>query len=132
MDKVGNLFQIADWKKEKHVPVIECPGTISAGDVLEVKVSIGKEIPHPNSTGHHIRWIQIFFQSKEEKGVYQVGQFEFTAHGEYVDGTGKGPVYTQPVVTLSMQLAASGILHVISLCNIHGLWKNMKAVDVVA
>jgi desulfoferrodoxin (superoxide reductase-like protein) len=24
MEKVGDLFKSSDWKKEKHVPVIEC------------------------------------------------------------------------------------------------------------
>jgi desulfoferrodoxin (superoxide reductase-like protein) len=25
MEKVGDLFKSSDWRKEKHVPVIECP-----------------------------------------------------------------------------------------------------------
>jgi len=62
MKRLGDYIQEADWKKEKHVPVIECPDTVKAGELLQVKASVGKEIKHPNTTEHHIRWIRLFFQ----------------------------------------------------------------------
>ena len=34
---------------------------ITAGEAFEVKVSLGKEIAHPNTTEHHIAWISLFF-----------------------------------------------------------------------
>ncbi|HIJ17897.1 MAG TPA: Neelaredoxin, partial [Thermoplasmata archaeon] len=46
----------ADWKTEKHVPVIECPDKIAPDQIFDVTVMIGKEIAHPNTTAHHIRW----------------------------------------------------------------------------
>jgi desulfoferrodoxin (superoxide reductase-like protein) len=55
--KVGELFQSADWKAEKHVPVIECGDEVKADELFEVKVTLGKEVIHPNTTEHHIRWI---------------------------------------------------------------------------
>jgi superoxide reductase len=58
------VIEKADWKPEKHVPVIEGPDLVKADEVFEVKVSIGKEIAHPNTTAHHIRWIQVFFNPK--------------------------------------------------------------------
>jgi len=45
----------ADWKKEKHVPVIDCPDEVKAGESVQVKISPGKAVEHPNTTGHHIR-----------------------------------------------------------------------------
>lgn len=130
MDKIGDLFQSADWKKEKHVPVIDCPDSVAKDKVFEVKVSLGKEVAHPNTTAHHIRWIQLFFQPKEDKFPYQVGNFEFAAHGEHVDGADKGPVYTHHTVTASMKVMKPGVLHAISFCNIHGLWEYMKTIEV--
>ncbi len=130
MDKIGDLFQSADWKTEKHVPVIDCPDTVAADTFFEVKVSLGEEVAHPNATAHHIRWIQLFFQPKGDKFSYQVGTFEFTAHGEHVDGADKGPVYTHHTVTASLKIKAPGILHAISFCNIHGLWESMKAIEL--
>ena len=44
------FIQKDDWKKEKHMPVIEVPAQVLAGQPFQVKVSIGKEIPHPNTT----------------------------------------------------------------------------------
>ena len=57
MTTLGDLFKQADWKAEKHVPVVDCPGSVSKDLVFEVKVGVGVEIAHPNATEHHIRWI---------------------------------------------------------------------------
>lgn len=54
MTDFKGLFKEADWKKEKHVPVIESPDKVKKGEFFEVKVSLGKEIAHPNTTEHHI------------------------------------------------------------------------------
>jgi superoxide reductase len=130
MSKMGNLFQSADWKTEKHVPVIEAPEQVKAGEIFEVKVSIGKEVAHPNKTEHHIRWIQLFFKPEGDKFSYQVGNFEFCAHGESAEGPDTGPAYTNHSVAASLRLNKSGQLHAVSLCNIHGLWENSKGVNV--
>ncbi len=125
MAKVGELYGTDDWKKEKHVPVIEIPaGTINAGEMFAVKVSLGKEIAHPNTTGHHIRWIQLFFKPEGDKFAYQIGNFEFAAHGESVEGPDTGPVYTNHTVTTEMKTSKPGVLYATALCNIHGLWEN--------
>jgi superoxide reductase len=130
MAKVGELYQSADWKSEKHVPVIECPDEVKANENFNVTVTLGKEVAHPNTTEHHIRWIQVFFHGQGDKFPYQVGNFEFTAHGEAVDGPNKGPVYTNHSVTASLKISKSGTLYATSLCNIHGLWQNGKEVKV--
>jgi len=130
MPKMGELYQTADWKTEKHVPVIECPDEVKTDEFFEVKVSLGKEVAHPNTTEHHIRWIQLFFKPEGEKVSYQVGNYEFTAHGESVKGPNTGPVYTNHSVTTSMKLSGSGVLYATSYCNIHGLWENSKDVKV--
>jgi superoxide reductase len=130
MEKIGALYQSADWKTEKHVPVIECPDEVKAGEIFEVKAALGKEVSHPNTTAHHIRWIQLFFKPEGDKFSYQVGAYEFTAHGESVDGPDKGPVYTNHAVTASLKVSKPGVLHAASLCNIHGLWESSKAIRV--
>ena len=35
MTKIGEKIQDADWKKEKHVPVIECADTVKANEMFE-------------------------------------------------------------------------------------------------
>jgi superoxide reductase len=130
MAKMSELYQSADWKSEKHVPVIECPDEVKANEIFHVTVTLGKEVAHPNTTEHHIRWIQVFFHGQGDKFPYQVGNFEFTAHGEAVDGPNKGPVYTNHSVTASLKISKGGTLYATSLCNIHGLWQNAKDIKV--
>jgi superoxide reductase len=130
MKEFAEIYQTADWKAEKHVPVIECPDTVKAGELFPVRVSVGKEIAHPNTTDHHIRWIAVYFLPDGEKFAYQVGRCEFTAHGESAEGPDKSTVYTNHEVTISMKTSKPGAIYAASYCNIHGLWRNQKAVKV--
>jgi superoxide reductase len=130
MKQFAELFQTADWKTEKHVPVIECPDRVTAGELFPIKVSLGKEIAHPNTTEHHIRWISIYFLPEGDKFAYQVGHFEFSAHGESVEGPNTGPVYTNHEVTASFKIDKPGTVYATALCNIHGLWRSEKEIKV--
>jgi superoxide reductase len=130
MPKFGELLQTADWKSEKHVPVIECTDQVAADQVFEVKVSLGKEVDHPNTTEHHIRWIQLYFKPEGDKFAYQVGNYQFDAHGEAVEGANQGPVYTHHAATASMKIKEPGTLIATAFCNIHGLWENSKEIKL--
>ena len=121
--KIGDKIQSADWKAEKHVPVIEAPVKVNADEWFEVKVSVGKQIPHPNTLEHHIRWIQLYFQPKDSKLVFLLGQAEFSAHGE-------ATTFTNPDAHFTVKVNGSGTLLALSLCNIHGLWENSHQVAV--
>lgn len=127
---IGEKFQSADWKKEKHAPAIECPDEVKAGESFEVKASIGKEIAHPNTTEHHIRWISLYFHPEGENFTYDLGRFEFNAHGESIKGANEGPAYTHPEARTAIQLSKGGTLYATSYCNIHGLWENSKEIQV--
>jgi superoxide reductase len=128
--ETGELFQKADWKKEKHVPVIECPNTLKADEICEVKVSIGKEIAHPNTTEHHIAWISVLFKPDGEKFPYHIGQFMFNAHGASAQGPNTSTIYTHHAITTSLKTSKSGTLLAIGYCNIHGLWQSSKTITV--
>ena len=129
MADLGERIQQGDWKKEKHMPVIEAPDAVAAGELFEVKVSLGKEIAHPNTTEHHISWITLYFHPEGDKFTHQVGHFEFSAHGEAAAGPNQGPVYTHHGVTTWIKINKSGTLHALGLCNIHGLWESSKEVS---
>jgi len=130
MAELGARVQKADWRKEKHVPVIECPDQVKAGEFFEVKVTLGAAIAHPNTTEHHIRWISLYFHPEGEKFTYDVGYFEFNAHGEAVAGPNQGPVYTHHEASTSMKITKRGTLHALAYCNIHGLWENSKEIEL--
>jgi superoxide reductase len=130
MASLGELYQTADWKTEKHVPVIDCPDQVKADEFFPVTVTLGKEVAHPNTTEHHIRWISVYFHPEGDKFPSQIGHFEFTAHGESTEGPNQGPVYTHHEVTVSMKTAKPGVLYATSLCNIHGLWQSAKEIKI--
>ncbi len=130
MSSANQLLQSADWKKEKHVPVIECAARLAKGEALAVTVSVGKEIAHPNTTEHHIAWINLYFQPQGEKFPYQVGKFEFVAHGASVQGPNTSTVYTHPQAGCVLKTEKSGTLMAISYCNIHGLWESSIEITV--
>jgi superoxide reductase len=132
MSDLKDLVQSADWKREKHIPVIEAPGKVKKGEIFPVKVTIGKEIAHPNKTEHHIRWIDVYFHPQGEKFAHQIGKAEFCAHGASTQGPDTSTIYTHHEVILSFKTDKPGILYALSLCNIHGLWQNSQAVEVEA
>jgi superoxide reductase len=116
------LFQSGDWVKEKHVPVVEIMETDKEKGV-SIKLSIGKGIPHPNTTAHHIAWIEVYFLPEGGKFPYQVGRVEFTSHGASTDGADTSTVYSAPDAVLTFRTAKSGTIYAASYCNIHGLWE---------
>ncbi len=124
------LYGIADWKTEKHVPVIEVRETVEKGALIAVKVSVGKEIAHPNTTIHHIRWIKLLFWPEEEKYPYEIGKIEFSSHGESIKGADTSTIYTEPFGKFRFKTEKSGKLIATSSCNIHGLWKSEKEIKV--
>jgi len=75
MARLSEVIKSADWKTEKHAPVIEVPSGIQAGEPFDVKVSLGKAIAHPNTTEHHIAWMSVYFQPEGAPAPYQVGHF---------------------------------------------------------
>jgi len=130
MEQLGDLLKAADWKTEKHVPVIECQDTVKSGEIFPVKVALGKEIAHPNTTAHHIRWISVYFLPDGGKFPYQISHNEFTAHGESTEGADTSTVYTHHSCEISMKTEKSGTLYAMALCNIHGLWQSVKKIQV--
>jgi superoxide reductase len=123
----SELLQSADWKSEKHVPVIEI---LEKGEKVKVKVSVGKEIAHPNKTEHHIVWIEVYFKPEGSKFPYMVGKANFSAHGASTDGPDTSSVYTEPDVNMSFKTQKSGTIYAFSYCNIHGLWVNEEELDI--
>lgn len=130
MAEFKDLFQTADWKTEKHVPVITAPGEIKKGEILKINVSVGKEIAHSNTTEHHISWIEVYFLGEGEKFPYQIGRFEFTAHGESTQGPNTSTIYALPEIVCNLKTEKSGTIFVSAYCNIHGIWQSAQKIGV--
>lgn len=124
--KIGDLIQSGDFKGEKHVPVIEAPAKVKAGEDFKVCLSVGKDIPHPNTPEHYISWIQLFYKPTEGKFIIELAKFDYTAHGVSMSAG----AMTEPNSSVHLKLAKSGTLVVQSYCNIHGLWESSKEIEV--
>jgi superoxide reductase len=108
--KLGELIKGADQEgKEKHVPVIELVECPACGEKV-VKVTVGKETPHPNSIEHHIEWVMLF----GAKGGVAVHVASFDL----------GPTYGVPTVVTHANLGDFSELIAVEYCNIHGLWES--------
>jgi superoxide reductase len=130
MPEISEHIHHADWKIEKHVPAIEAADSVKAGEAFAVSVTVGKEIAHPNTTEHHITWVDLYFFAEGDKFAHQVAHFEFSAHGESGLGPNQGPAYTVSQATAFLKINKPGMLHAVAMCNIHGLWESSKAVAV--
>lgn len=130
MAEFKDILQSADWKLEKHVPVIDIPDKGKKGEWINMTLAVGKEIAHPNTTEHHIRWISVFFLPDGEKFAYQIVKIEFDAHGESAAGPNMSTVYTHAQGTAKFKTDKSGTILASSYCNIHGLWQSSKKLDI--
>ncbi len=76
-----------------------------------VRVVVGKEVPHPNTTEHHIAWIELFGVKKEGQ-VICIGRATF------------GAGYANPNARFQVPIADFKAFCALAYCNIHGLWQN--------
>ncbi len=100
--------------EKKHMPVIECPDTVTAGEPFQVKINVG-EIPHVMEEGHFIQWIDVYFKQN------------FFARVELT------PKFTRPEITLTLERHSkhkSSTLRVVERCNLHGQWEATKEIAV--
>ena len=127
---LSEFVKSADWKSEKHVPVIVSADTTAAGAALDITVTVGKEIAHPNTTNHHIALIALHFVPAGAKASVEITRCEFSSHGASVEGPDKGPAYTDSTLSVRAKFAVSGTLYATAYCNIHGLWASEKAIMI--
>jgi superoxide reductase len=128
MAELKEQLQSGEWKTEKHVPVIDCPDTFKKAETICLTVAVGKEIPHPNTSAHHIEWIDLYFLPEGEKFSYQIGRFECSAHGASIQGPDTSTLYTNPSASVEFKTDKPGTVMAASYCNIHGLWQYSKKI----
>jgi len=113
--RLGELIKGATQEgKEKHVPVIELVSCKECGE-RSVKVTVGKDVPHPNTIEHHIKWIALF---GVKAGVaVHIATFDL------------GPTYGVPTIVAHANLKDFSELIAVEYCNIHGLWESSLKVS---
>lgn len=128
---LGQFVKTADFKTEKHAPVIKVQDTVQAGEKVWIDLVVGEDISHPNTVEHHIGWIKLYFVAEGTTLPYEVGVVEFNVHGEAAVAN-EGPVKAESAGRLQASFTKSGTLYAVSYCNIHGLWESEKQITVVA
>jgi superoxide reductase len=94
--------------KRKHTPVVEAPLKVKKGEWFEVKVTVGKDIPHPNTKEHWIEWVSLWVND------LLAGQATFA------------PERTASEVTFRIRLEETAVLTAHAYCNLHGLWHSQE------
>jgi len=100
--------------EKKHVPIIESPDKVKAGDPFNVTVKVGS-IPHVMEAGHHIQRIDIY------SGENLLANVLLT------------PVFTHAVTTITVVKSGvhkSSTLRAVERCNLHGMWETRKKIVV--
>jgi superoxide reductase len=130
MASIKDMYQSGDWKAEKHVPSIVAPEKAAKGEVISIQVGVGHEIAHPNTTAHHISWIEVYFLPDGEKFPVQIGRCEFTSHGASAQGADTSTIYSAPAANIAFKTEKSGTILASSYCNIHGLWEGSQTITI--
>ena len=94
-----------------HVPVIEAPERVRAGQVFAVRVRVG-EVLHPMLENHYIHYAVLL------AGNEPVGRVDFTWR------------FSSPEATFQLKLDKPVTLVVREYCNLHGLWQNSRQIAV--
>ena len=131
MSELSGTIQSADWKLEKHAPMIDVPDAVRVGETFTATLHLGAAIAHPNTPMHHIAWMSLYYLPEGAKQAIQLAHQEFTAHAASMTDQ-PGPALTQPRMVADVQLAKSGTLLAMAYCNLHGLWQSSKPIRVVA
>ena len=102
--------------EKKHIPIINVPETIVAGEPFDVTVEVGI-IPHVMEEKHHIEWIELYLNDKK------MGRAELSLENKKAEAT-----FT---VKADKSLAGKeSKLQALENCNIHGLWEEFVTIKM--
>lgn len=91
--------------EQKHVPLIEAPKSVKAGQWFDVKIKVGFMREHPSTPKHWITKIKLFVNGRE-----------IAKEKHYVGGINSSEA------TFRIRLQRSATLEAIEHCNLHGTW----------
>lgn len=94
---------------KKHVPDLEAPKHVKAGEAFPLKIKVGGfgGVEHPSTLGHWINWVVLY------AGLRPVARVYFLP-----------PMTNGYEVTLQITLEKTTIFVAQAWCNLHGLWES--------
>jgi superoxide reductase len=127
--------------EKKHIPVIEAPEKVNAGEPFEVTVTVGS-IPHVMDEKHYIEWIELYLHNK------LMGRKELVpAPGEQASATFRieaeeALIAVKEIETCRMhgvnicgncgEKSVTTNLHALEHCNVHGVWEAYREIEVMS
>lgn len=130
---------LTDMEK-KHIPVIEAPAEVIAGEPFEVKVTVGS-LPHVMEEDHYIQWIELhingdFVEKKELKATDGKAEAIFTVVGteEMISAREimNCRIHGFGVCGTCGVRSAIVILRAVEGCNVHGLWEGSTGIEITS
>ncbi len=103
-------------KVKTHVPIVEMPEQVKVNEVFKVRIRIN----HPLRHDHSIRRVMIYFIEDGKNLPVQIASINLEAP------------YAEPEIELSMKFEKGGSIIIVSYCNLHGLWEEVKRIQVIA
>ena len=107
------FLQIHTSYDQKHTPKIVAPDSVKRGEWFTVTVSVGAASQHPSLSEHFVRYIALYKDTVEIARVY--------LH----------PVYSLPMVTLTIALDEGGLLRAVEEPTHSSAWEASKKIDVL-
>ena len=126
--------------EKKHIPVIEAPAEVEAGESFEVKVTVGS-IPHAMEEEHYIQWIKLYLDNnlvgkKELKPIEGKAEATFTVTGteEMISAREimNCRVHGFGVCGTCGTRSAIIPIRAVEGCNVHGLWEGSKGIEIIS
>lgn len=115
----GKTVEEMDLIEKKHVPVIESPEEVMAGEFFKVRIREGVYDSHPNTIGHHIMWGELLVDD------LLISRVDFM------------PVVCDHQAEFNIRLGGpeEGAFGASTLrcrfhCNLHGTWESKKEIVV--
>ena len=98
----------------KHIPVIQAPEVVRAGEPFEVRIEVGEALPHPNEPDHFIEFVELYADET------------YLARVSLTAGT------TCPEAVLRVALGHGDFreLRAFARCNLHGMWASARPISV--
>lgn len=96
---------------DRHTPHVDCAGKAKKGEKFKVRVTMGKDYPHPDDHDHFIQYIQLW----NRQTLLAEARFTSGAMGNI---PGNVEVDFHIVPGGNMNLSA------MSYCTKHGLWQS--------
>lgn len=98
---------------DKHSPFIYVDGAVKAGQPIEIKVVVGKDVAHPDDFNHYVSDVALY------DGEKKLAEAKFIAGN--IAGEGKAGKQTV-TFTVTLEKDASLVAH--AYCTLHGVWES--------